>query len=367
MRVALVHDWLVAHRGGEAVLLELARMFPNAPIYTLVADRTKIHAEIAARSVTTSYIQDFPGAPQHFRRYLPFFPNAIEQFDLSSYELIISTSHCVSKGVLSGDTPHLSYIHTPMRYIWDQRAQYLPQGWRGALGRPAFELAAAALRQWDKSSAQRPSRLVANSNFVANRISKAWDRQASTVYPPVRTDFFTPENTERSDYFAVVGAQVGYKNTALAVEAATQKAFKLKVVGTGPAIEALRIKAGPTVSFAGQVSDEQLRHVYREARALLFCGIEDFGIVPVEAISCGCPVIAFAEGGALETVRITAEPMGVLFAERSVSSVVQAIEQLDSLWSDGAFEPRSMHSYAQGFSADAFKQAIRSEINETIG
>jgi glycosyltransferase involved in cell wall biosynthesis len=209
---------------------------------------------------------------------------------------------------------------------------------------------------------------VANSNFVANRIRTAWGREASTVYPPVRTDFYSPGDNERRDYFAVVGAQVGYKNTALAVEAATQNAFKLKVVGAGPAIEALKNKAGSTVSFVGHVSDDQLRKVYREARGLLFCGVEDFGIVPVEAISCGCPVVAFAEGGALETVRtFNAAPMGVLFPEQSVSSLVRALKQLDAFWQENTFEPDAMHSYAQSFSPEAFEQRMRSEIDEALG
>lgn len=368
MRVALVHDWLVAHRGGEAVLLELARMFPGADIFTLVVDRPKIHAELASRQITTSYIQGLPGSSEGFRKYLPLFPHAIESFDLSGYDLVISTSHCVAKGVRSPKGPHLSYIHTPMRYIWDQRSQYQPKGLLGLAAKPAFELAAAGLRQWDKKSAERPTKLLANSNFVSARIRRHWNRAASTVYPPVRTDYFSPSEISRKNYLAVVGAQVGYKNTALAVDTATKAGLVLKVVGSGPAVEALKKRAGATVSFTGHVSDDQLRLVYREAKGLLFCGIEDFGIVPVEAIACGCPVVALAQGGALETVTdSTNSPTGVLFEERTQYSLTQAIETLDSLWAAGAFEPREMHRYAQRFSEQAFQHAIRREITELIG
>ena len=292
MRVALVHDWLVAHRGGEAVLLELAKMFPSAPIYTLVLDREKIHPVLAEREIVTSFIQHLPGSPSDFRRYLPLFPAAIERFDFSGYDLVVSTSHCVAKGVVTGDVHHVSYVHTPMRYAWEHRSQYAPKGKAAVFGRPVFELGAAVLRRWDHKSTQRPSELVANSGYVAQRIASCWDRAATVVYPPVDTEFYCPDQTPRKGYFAVVGAQVGYKNNALAVEFGTATGTEVRVVGRGPDIEHVRSLAGPSVVFEGHVSRERLREIYREAKALLFCGVEDFGIVPVEAISCGCPVLS---------------------------------------------------------------------------
>jgi glycosyltransferase involved in cell wall biosynthesis len=367
MRVALVHDWLVAHRGGEAVLLELARLFPEAPIYTLVLDRPKIHLELQQRDIRTSYIQRLPGSPASFRRYLPIFPHAIEQFDLSSFDLVVSTSHCVAKGVVTGKAQHLSYVHTPMRYIWDQRKQYQPTGLLGTVVKPAFEVTAAALRVWDKASAKRPDRIIANSNFVAERIRRSWGREAGTVYPPVDTEFFTPGTQARKDYLAVVGAQVGYKNTALAVDLATREDLDLKVVGSGPAVNALKKHAGPTVSFVGHVSNEELREVYREAKGLLFCGVEDFGIVPAEAISCGCPVVAFAAGGALETVGGNpGQPVGVLFTEPTTISLGQAVARLDSHWRQGVFDSVVMQGYAKRFSREAFCSSIKQEIQTLL-
>lgn len=359
MRVALVHDWLVAHRGGEAVLLALARMFPEAPIFTLVADCDKIHPELAQRTIHTSFIQKLPGAPKHFRRYLPLFPRAIESLDLSHFEGVISTSHCVAKGVHASHAIHLSYIHTPMRYAWEERSHYRTRGWRGSLSLPFFETMAHILRKWDVRSSTRPTELVANSEFVRQRILRSWKKESQVVYPPVDTHFFTPGSTPRGNEYVVVGAQVAYKNTALAVQAATQCNLPLLVVGEGPAVDACKAVAGPTVRFAGHVSRDALRNIYRAARGLLFCGVEDFGIVPVEAMACGCPVVALAAGGALETViSQDSQETGVFFAEPNVLSLQQAVIELEELWSEGAFAPEVLTTHARRFSEDTFTQRM---------
>jgi glycosyltransferase involved in cell wall biosynthesis len=364
MRVALVHDWLVAHRGGEAVLLQLSKMFPDAPIYTLAADQSLMHPLLATKTIHTSFIQNLPGAPAQFRQYLPLFPRAIESFDFSGFDLVISTSHCVAKGIVTGSIRHVSYVHTPMRYIWDQRAHYYPAGILGAVARPAYEGMAALLRVWDKRSSSRPTQLIANSDYVAQRIQRCWGRGAEVIYPPVDTEFYTPGTEQRENSLVVVGAQVGYKNTSLAVEAATIHGFSLKVVGAGPAIERLKSMAGPTVEFQGQITNEALRSIYRQAKGLLFCGVEDFGIVPVEAIACGCPVVARGEGGALETVKVDGPaPMGVHFSEPTVTGLMRAIGALDHLWADNCFEPGKMQAHAATFSSATF----RARISDVLG
>ena len=367
MRVALVHDWLVAHRGGEAVLLELARMFPEAPIFTLVLERDNIHPDLAKREIRTSYIQKLPGAPASFRRYLPLFPSAIEQLDVSGFDLVISTSHCVAKGIHAGQASHITYVHTPMRYAWGQRSEYAPKGITSLITRPMFEAGAAWLRNWDRRSAQRPTQILANSKYVADRIQHSWGRSAQVVYPPVDTDFFTPSASKRQSYLAVVGAQVGYKNNSLAVEFATATDQELRVIGDGPAIEQAREKAGPTVVFEGHVSQSRLREIYREARALLFCGVEDFGIVPVEAISCGCPVLAYGEGGALETVIEQGDGMtGILFRDRTVAGLQNANHLLTQQLEAGRFQPESMHRHALRFSRASFEKSMRHHIEKCI-
>ncbi len=365
MKVALVHDWLVAHRGGEAVLLELARLFPDAPIYTLVADTSLIHPELASRDIQTSFIQRLPGAPRRFRQYLPLFPSAIEGFDLSGYDMVISTSHCVAKGVEPSGVPHLSYIHTPMRYIWSERGHYAPKGFPGVLGRPVFEVLAAWLRKWDRRTAHRPTALIANSKYVASRIKESWGRSAEVVYPPVDTAFFKPGTAPRQPYLAVVGAQVGYKNNALAIEFAKATGQPLRVIGAGPAIGSPADSKPSNITYEGHVSRERLRQIYQEASGLLFCGVEDFGIVPVEAIACGCPVVAYGEGGALESVcEVGDRPTGVFFYEQSIQSLTQAVQALRQNLDDGVYCGPSMHEAAQTFSPESFQRGFLAALEQ---
>ncbi|MEC9464441.1 MAG: glycosyltransferase [Myxococcota bacterium] len=368
MRVALVHDWLVAHRGGEQVLLELARMYPDAPIFTLVCDRSKIHPELASRTIVTSAIQRVPGGPAKFRRWFPLFTAALEGLDVSDFELVLSTSHCVAKGVRthSGQV-HLSYIHTPMRYIWDQLEGYLPGGPLGRLMAPGVERLVRPLRSWDVRTAAGPTRLVANSKYVRDRIKRYWGRDAAVVYPPVDTEFFTPSSAKRSRELLVLGAQVAYKNTTLAIRYATQASAPLRVLGDGPALEGMRSLAGPTVVFEGHVSRERVREAYQQARALLFCGREDFGMVPVEAMACGCPVVALAAGGALESVVGTGrEPTGVLFREPSVLALQTALLQLKELEGEGRLTEGSLRRRSLRFSAARFRADLRQQVAEVL-
>ncbi len=361
-RVALVHDWLVNQRGGENVLLELARMFPEAPIYTLVCDRNSIHPELAERLIHTSAIQQWPGAPRRFRQYLPWFPQAVEAWDLAAYDTIISTSHCVAKGVITQPRQHhIAYIHTPMRYIWDQMPQYLPEGWLGQQIMPLAERAAASLRAWDVRSAQRPTQLVANSHYVAQRIARVWGREAEVVYPPVDVDFFAAAEVAGPRYgYVVVCALVPYKRVELAIRLANKRHFPLTVVGRGPQLRRLRRLARDTVTFQAHLSPEELRQTYARARGLLFCGVEDCGMAPIEAMAAGCPILALGIGGLRETVlHAGRHPTGTLFQEPTLSSLEAAFDRFEMARQKGVFRADRLAAQARKFDRHVFVRAVR--------
>ena len=358
MKVALVHDWLVAQRGGENVLLELARLFPAAPVFSLVHTAGAVHAEIESHPIHTSFIQRLPGAATSFRRYLPLFPKAIESFDLRSFDLVVSTSHCVAKGVKTHDRQwHISYVHTPMRYLWDQLPAYLPVKVPDFLVRACL----APLRHWDVRSARRPDQLLANSNYVAQRIQTVWGRSADVVYPPVDVAYYSQcLNRGARNGYLVVSALVPYKRVDLAVAAANEYSFDLTIIGDGVESRRLRAMAGPTVTFLNSIADRRvLRSHYAKARGLLFCGVEDFGIVPVEAMAAGCSVVAFKHGGALETVRSGGEnATGVFFAEQRVGAIKAAIDELERRRHAGQFRAPVISAQMARFAIEQFRENI---------
>jgi glycosyltransferase involved in cell wall biosynthesis len=371
MKVALVHDWLVSQRGGENVLLEIARLFPNAPIFTLVHQPGTVHPEIEAHPIRTSFIQNLPGTPQRFRHYLPLFPRAIESFDLSPYDLVISSSHCVAKGVLpSRRNVHLAYVHTPMRYVWDQLPHYVPDMPARQLGIAAARLAAAPLRAWDAKSAKRPDLIIANSHHVAQRIMRVWRRPSEVLHPPVDVDLFGRAPRRERRGYVVVSALVPYKRVDLAVRAATARGLELEVIGDGPERAALERVAGPTVRFRGAQSPDALRDAYAGARALLFPGVEDFGIVPVEAMAAGCPVVAYRAGGALETVQ--GGTSGVFFHPATVDGLLDGIERLEKDLEMGKLTCDRIRSGADRFARSRFVSGFQELLerlnlgNETI-
>jgi glycosyltransferase involved in cell wall biosynthesis len=364
-RVALVHDWLVTQRGGENVLLEIARLFPAADIYTLVHARGQVHPELEAHRIHTSFIQGLPGSPQAFRRYLPLFPAAVESFDLSSYDLVLSTSHCVAKGVkVPEGRRHIAYIHTPMRYLWDQLEEYLPQVPGRKLLAPLARLATTPLRRWDVKSAQRPSQLLANSQYVAARIERVWGRQARVLYPPVDTEFFGQAPEESREGYLVVSALVPYKRVDLAVVLATEDQLPLTVLGDGSELQRLKRIAGPTVRFAEATGPGSLRDAYAKAKALLFCGVEDFGIVPVEAMAAGCPVVALRQGGAVETVIGHGdEATGVFFDTPTVDALRVAVQHADQIIGRNGFRRSVLQKQARRFDRKVFIQAFRDVLH----
>jgi glycosyltransferase involved in cell wall biosynthesis len=298
---ALVHDWLTGMRGGEKVLEAFAARFPAAPIYTLFHFPGSVSKTIESHPVRTSFLQRAPGLRRHYRRYLPFFPAAIESFDLSRFDLVISSSHCVAKGIIPGpSTFHLCYCHTPMRYAWDQEHAYFPRR-SGPVAR-LRNLILTRLRTWDASSAGRVDLFVANSSFVAQRIERYYGRQSEVLHPPVDTDFFTPGETTGEEYCLMVAALAPYKRVDLAIVACERLGIELRVVGEGPDRDRLARQGGTRTRFLGRVDGDTLRSLYRGALCFLQPGVEDFGISTVEALACGCPVVALGRGGVLDIV-----------------------------------------------------------------
>jgi glycosyltransferase involved in cell wall biosynthesis len=334
LRVAIVHDWFAGYAGSERVVEQLIALFPRADLFALVdflpAGRRGF---LAGRKVTTSFLQRLPFARRRFRAYLPLMPLAIEQFDLAAYDLVISSSHCVAKGVLTGpDQLHISYVHTPMRYAWDAQHEYLAgagltRGLRSWYARWMLH----KLRTWDARSANGVDQLVANSRFVARRIEKAWRRAARVIYPPVDVDAFAlGEN--REDFYVTVSRLVPYKNVGVLIDAfASMPRRRLVVIGDGQERRALAARAPANVEVLGHQSFESLRSHLTRARAFVYAAREDFGIVIAEAQASGCPVIAFSQGGAAEIVRGLEDdhPTGVLFDGQTPQAVVEAVAEFE--------------------------------------
>ncbi len=384
MKVALVHDWLTGMRGGEKCLEVFCGLFPRATLFTLVHNRGAVSPTIEAMEIRTSFIERLPGARRMHQRYLPLFPAAVERWDLSGYDFILSTSHCVAKGARPArGALHVCYCHTPMRYVWEFYDEYFRGPGAGVATRAVMPLVARGLRRWDRATAARVHRFVANSRHVAERIRRVYGREADVIHPPVDTERFggdafaasggfsgreaakenaaRPRASERTAPLLVVSKLVPYKRVDLAVRAAAALGAPLRVIGDGPERARLEAIAGPTVCFEGWVDDARLADAYRDARALLFPGIEDFGIVPLEAQACGTPVIAFAAGGALESVVDGAT--GIHFAPQTVEALVGAIRRLDDL----DFDAAAARAHAERFSRPRFRDEIRAYLAPLIG
>ncbi len=336
MRIALVHEWLVSMRGGEKVFLEICRLFPEAEVYALVHIPGNVDADIEAHRIHTSFLQKIPGSARHYPKLLPLFPTAIEAFDLTAYDLVISSSHCVAKGVITRpDAVHVSYIHSPMRYIWDLHFSYFPKGEGNVLKRALYRGIANYLRMWDVTSNNRVDAMIANSRFVARRIWKYYRRKSRVVHPPVEVDHFNI-SPQVENYYLAFSSLVSYKRLDLAIQAFNQLRLPLKIIGGGPERAALEKIAVPTIEFLEWLPDDEMRRTLARSRALIFPGVEDFGIIPVEANACGVPVIAFGAGGVLDTViplderrRENRQPTGLFFTEQSVAAIIQAVERFE--------------------------------------
>ena len=361
MKVGIVHDWLTGMRGGEKVLLSLARMFPDAPIHTLLHVKRSLHPELEARDIRATFVQRLPGAATRYRSYLPLFPLAAATIDVTGYDLVISSSHCVAKGVKRAlGAVHVCYCHTPMRYVWDRYDDYFGGDRVDPLARPLVALAASRLRAWDVATAPRVDRFVANSAYVAARIRRYYDRPAVVIPPPVDTDFYTPGPEVPGAYDLVVSALVPYKRLELAIEAYRGSRVPLRIVGTGPDEGRLRARAGPEVTFLGRVDDAALRDLYRGCRAVVMPSVEDFGIVAVEAMACGRPAVVFGEGGGTESV-IDGET-GVVFREATPAALRAAVDSLSAL----GFDTAALRARAETFARREFESRFRTFLDATL-
>lgn len=367
MKVAIVHEWLDTYAGSERVLEQLLLLYPEADLYTTVDFLdARSRAFIGDRKVFTSFIQRLPFARKKFRLFLPFMPLAVEQFDMTGYDLILSSNHAVAKGVITGpDQLHISYMHTPIRYAWDMQHQYLQEsgagkGLKGWITRYFLH----QLRVWDTRTAFGVNHFIANSQYIARRIWKVYRRESKVIYPPVNVDKFQCETT-KEDFYFTASRMVPYKRMDLIVEAFTQmKDKRLIVIGDGPDYKKIAAKAGPNVELLGFQPFETLKSYMGRAKAFVFAAEEDFGITPVEAQACGTPVIAFGKGGALETVRTEMDglPTGLFFNEQSVSSIIDAVRRFEA--TQNHFLPANCRKNAERFSEERFRKEMKQFISE---
>jgi glycosyltransferase involved in cell wall biosynthesis len=360
-KVAIVHDWLTGMRGGEKVLDAICELYPDATLYTLIQVPGSVSPRIEGHRIKRSLVQWLPRANALYRQYLPLFPTVVELFDLDRYKLVISSSHCAAKSVIRGaGATHICYCHSPMRYAWDQFGAYFGPEQVGAVQSRLLRPVLARLARWDAATAGRVDRFLANSQYVAGRIRRYYNRGSTVVYPPVDTTFYRlpasvgPRLPESS--FLVVSALVPYKRVDVAIEACRRVGASLKIVGRGPEEARLRLLAGPEVEFLGWRSDEEIRDLYGRADAVLLPGTEDFGMVPVEAQACGTPVVALGVGGACETV--VDGTTGVLVDDGSVEALAEGLVRVRRL----QFDPVAIRAHAEQFSRARFMTDFQAAV-----
>ncbi|MGP0591321.1 glycosyltransferase [Nitrospira sp. T9] len=381
MKVALVHDWLTGMRGGERCLEALCELFPDAPIYTLFHVKGSVSRTIERHPIIPSFLNRVPFAKSRYRYLLPFFPSAIQRLEIHQYDLVVSSSHCVAKGIrVPRETCHISYVHTPMRYIWDGFDTYFGNTGMWSFGRLGMGLFRRRLQRWDVESNAHVSCFIANSQNVAGRIARQYGRAACVVYPPVDWQNFHVSHRHEG-FYLMVTAFAPYKKVDLAIAAANELGLPLKIIGQGQDEKRLRRMAGQSVEFLGWQSDHRVRDFYSRCLAVLFPGEEDFGIVPLEAMASGKPVIAYGKGGALETIvplnplpeqgenhlergvhesGSSSVPTGVFHYEQSVQAIVEAIQLFTQNLTD--FNPYAIRAHVEPFDRSHFKQRIQQVI-----
>lgn len=356
-RVAIIHYWLVGMRGGERVIERLLKLFPDADLFTHVYVPEAMSQTIRARTVHTSFIQKLPGARRHYQKYLPLMPMALEELDLRGYDLVISSESGPAKGVIAApDARHVCYVHSPMRYLWDHYHDYRSAA--GRLSRLAMPWMFHKLRTWDVASAARVDTLVANSNFIRQRIRRVWNRDADVVHPPVDVSLFTP-SAEVEPRYLWVGQMTPYKRADIALEAFNRLGLPLLMVGDGEMNAELRRRAKPNVTIVDRLDFAGLRAAYARARALVFTAEEDFGIVPVEAMASGRPVLAYGRGGVRDS--IAPGTSGLFFDSQTPEGVIEGVERMEA-WLP-QFDPQAAVRQAARFAPEHFDAGILRAVN----
>jgi glycosyltransferase involved in cell wall biosynthesis len=363
VKLAIVHDWLTGMRGGERFLEALCKRYPDAELFTLIHVRGSVAPVVESARIHTSLAQWLPGVRRYYRKCLPLYPALVEQFDLEGFDLVISSSHCVAKSVITlPGTVHICYCHTPMRYAWDQFDAYFGRERLGPAGHWLMRRMMAGLARWDRETADRVDCYLTNSQHVAGRIRRYYNRQALVVHPPVDTEFFHPDSAAPERFALVVSALVPYKRLEIAIDACRLARVPLKIVGVGPdrARLAHRRGTGADVEFLGRVADETLRGLYQRAALTLMTGEEDFGIAPLEAQACGRPVVALARGGALETV--APGETGFLVEQPTAEAFADAIAQATGR----SFDPTVIRLHAERFGRARFHKEMEAAIQDAL-
>ncbi len=363
MRIALIHDYLVQYGGAERVLECFAELFPHAPIYTLVYDKDAMHGVFENRKIHTSFLQKFPFAKKRHRLFPMLMPMAIEQFDFSQYDVVLSDSSSFAKGIITKPgTLHICYMHTPMRYAWDDCQKYTQDFYFPEFIKRFVPFAMNYLRVWDKVSADRVDCLIANSQFVANRIRKYYKKDSTVIHPPVALEKFQPRNNfaaeKKEDYYLMVGRLIAYKRNDIAIKAFNELKLPLKIIGRGPELNRLKKIAGPTIEFLGRVDDNKLAEYYSNCKAFIFPQEEDFGIVAIEALASGRPLIAYRGGDIPE--HMEEGKMGVLFDKQTPKDVVAAVKKIENM----NFDSEYIRNKVLKFDKEIFKAKIKDYVQK---
>ena len=369
MRVAIIHDWLLTTRGGEKCLEVFCELFPRADVYTLIYAPDRVSSLVKSMNIRTSRLNEIPRIERIYRYCLPLFPRIIESFDLRNYDLIVSSSHCVAKGIFPHRALHISYVHAPMRYVWDMHDAYFGRA-GSLLDRIGMSFWRRYLQKWDVAASERVDYFLANSRNVAAKIQKLYRRHATVIHPPVDLDKFRISSRQEA-YYLMVSALVPYKRLDVAIHAFNELGLPLKIVGEGPLRRRLEQSAGSNIEFLGWVDDPVLVELYGSCQALIFPGEEDFGIVPLEAQACGRPVIAYAKGGVLETVIPMKEDSpsgtsatGIFFSQQSAAELINAVELYRKM--SGRFDPEKIRHHASQFSRERFIDQIHGYIQARL-
>ncbi len=358
-KVAIIHDWLNGMRGGEKVLEAILDLFPDADIFTLFLEEAKVSDKINSHRIFSSSLNKKKWIKKRYRTFLPILPLAIESFNMKGYDLIISSSHCVAKGIIpEPDALHISYVHSPMRYIWDQYDEYF--GTSKGIKKKIIAYFASKLRIWDVTASARVDRFIANSTFVGKRIEKFYRRTSNVINPPIDTEFFTPKENPQRDSFLTVSALVPYKRVDLLIEAFNISGDKLIIIGQGPEEKKLKAIAKNNIVFVNGISHNELREFFRDAIAFIFAGVEDFGMAFVESLACGTPILAYKRGGVLDIVKD--KQTGVLFKNQSVKDIIESIKSIKTM----SFDVKTLRNRSLDFSEAKFKENIITLINKEI-